>query len=224
MKQFKGGPGVDGMTVGELPAYLVAHCEAIREQLLAGVYQPQPVRRAEIPKPGEERGNSESRRCWTGSSNSACWMIFRAFVLCAILSSSLTLADSELDRLGTTGISGGVTHASVKDQKSGEICWSYTLTAVAEASYRRDAIDQAVCQSFPHGTPVQLAVARARLAKDLRHYTTHVSPEYLRIDEMKRLTAAGRWYPCARSTGVVPSGLCRTQGGQPENMLASTCT
>ena len=52
MKQFKGGPGVDGMTVGEQPAYLVAHCEAIREQLLAGVYQPQPVRRAEIPKPG----------------------------------------------------------------------------------------------------------------------------------------------------------------------------
>ena len=52
VKQNKGGPGVDGMTVGELPAYLVAHCEAIREQLLAGVYQPQPVRRAEIPKPG----------------------------------------------------------------------------------------------------------------------------------------------------------------------------
>ena len=41
---------------------------------------------------------------------------------------------------------------------------------------------------------------------------------------MKRLTAAVRWYPCARSTGVVPRGLCRTQGGQPWNTLASTCT
>ena len=52
VKQNKGGPGVDGMTVGELPAYLAVHWESIREQLLAGRYQPQPVRRAEIPKSG----------------------------------------------------------------------------------------------------------------------------------------------------------------------------
>ena len=36
VKQNKGGPGVDGMTVGELSAYLVTHWEGIREQLLAG--------------------------------------------------------------------------------------------------------------------------------------------------------------------------------------------
>jgi group II intron reverse transcriptase/maturase len=52
VKQNKGRPGVDGRTVGELKPYLVEHWEAIREQLLAGTYQPQPVRRAEIPKPG----------------------------------------------------------------------------------------------------------------------------------------------------------------------------
>jgi group II intron reverse transcriptase/maturase len=52
VKQNKGGPGVDGMTVGELSAYLVTHWEGIREQLLAGTYQPQPVRRHDIPKPG----------------------------------------------------------------------------------------------------------------------------------------------------------------------------
>jgi RNA-directed DNA polymerase len=52
VKQNKGSPGVDGMTVGDLSPYLVRHWEAIREQLLAGTYQPQPVRRAEIPKPG----------------------------------------------------------------------------------------------------------------------------------------------------------------------------
>lgn len=52
VKQNKGGPGVDGMTVGELPAHLVTHWEGIREQLLAGTYQPQPVRRHDIPKPG----------------------------------------------------------------------------------------------------------------------------------------------------------------------------
>lgn len=52
VRQNKGSPGVDGMTVGELSPYLVTHGEAIREQLLAGTYQPQPVRRAELPKPG----------------------------------------------------------------------------------------------------------------------------------------------------------------------------
>jgi group II intron reverse transcriptase/maturase len=52
VKQNKGSPGVDGMTVGELTPYLKAHWESIREQLLAGTYQPQPVRRHDIPKPG----------------------------------------------------------------------------------------------------------------------------------------------------------------------------
>ncbi|MEO5616493.1 MAG: group II intron reverse transcriptase/maturase [Candidatus Eisenbacteria bacterium] len=52
VRQNKGSPGVDGMTVGELPPYLVTHWEGIREQLLAGNYQPQPVRRHDIPKPG----------------------------------------------------------------------------------------------------------------------------------------------------------------------------
>jgi RNA-directed DNA polymerase len=52
VKQNKGSPGVDGMTVDDLSRYLVTHWETLREQLLAGRYQPQPVKRAEIPKPG----------------------------------------------------------------------------------------------------------------------------------------------------------------------------
>lgn len=52
VKQNKGSPGVDGMTVEELPGYLVEHWEEIREQLLAGTYQPRPVKRQEIPKSG----------------------------------------------------------------------------------------------------------------------------------------------------------------------------
>ena len=52
VKQNRGSPGVDGMTVEDLTPYLAAHWETIREQLLAGNYQPQPVRRHEIPKPG----------------------------------------------------------------------------------------------------------------------------------------------------------------------------
>src|SRR6059058_4152558 len=51
VKANKGSPGVDGMTVHELPGYRKQHWPAIREQLRSGIYQPQPVRRVEIPKP-----------------------------------------------------------------------------------------------------------------------------------------------------------------------------
>ena len=47
----KGSPGVDGMTVQQLPGYLMEHWPAIRDQLLSGSYVPQPVKRVEIPKP-----------------------------------------------------------------------------------------------------------------------------------------------------------------------------
>src|SRR5438105_9211815 len=50
VKRNKGAAGVDGMTVGELPAYLKEHWLTIRAQLLDGTYKPQPVRRVEIPK------------------------------------------------------------------------------------------------------------------------------------------------------------------------------
>jgi len=52
VRQNKGSPGVDGMTVNELPGYLMDHWPMIRDQLLNGTYQPQPVKRVEIPKPG----------------------------------------------------------------------------------------------------------------------------------------------------------------------------
>lgn len=52
VKQNKGSPGVDGMTVDELPAWLVTGWRPVREQLLAGTYRPKPVREQEIPKSG----------------------------------------------------------------------------------------------------------------------------------------------------------------------------
>ncbi len=51
VKANKGAPGVDGMTVHALPAYLREHWPSIRATLLNGMYRPQPVRRVEIPKP-----------------------------------------------------------------------------------------------------------------------------------------------------------------------------
>lgn len=46
-----GSPGMDGRTVAELPQYLIAHWNEIRESLLNGTYRPQPVKRVEIVKP-----------------------------------------------------------------------------------------------------------------------------------------------------------------------------
>ena len=40
VRRNKGSPGMDGMTVGELEAYTVGPLAGIREQLLAGTYQP----------------------------------------------------------------------------------------------------------------------------------------------------------------------------------------
>jgi RNA-directed DNA polymerase len=52
VRKNKGSPGIDGMTVEELPDWLRENWPRTREELLAGSYQPFPVRRAMIPKPG----------------------------------------------------------------------------------------------------------------------------------------------------------------------------
>ncbi len=52
VRSNKGSPGIDGMTVEQLPAYLREHWPGLREQLLVGRYQPQAVRRQLIPKSG----------------------------------------------------------------------------------------------------------------------------------------------------------------------------
>jgi group II intron reverse transcriptase/maturase len=52
VQRNKGSPGSDGMTVDELEPYLREHWPMIREQLLAGTYQPSAVKRQLIPKSG----------------------------------------------------------------------------------------------------------------------------------------------------------------------------
>ena len=52
VKANKGAPGIDGVTIGDFPAYARAHWPAVRQQIREGRYQPQAVRRVEIPKPG----------------------------------------------------------------------------------------------------------------------------------------------------------------------------
>jgi RNA-directed DNA polymerase len=50
VKQNKGAPGIDKMTVNELPEYLHRNWSFIKEQLLSGTYRPKPVLRVEIAK------------------------------------------------------------------------------------------------------------------------------------------------------------------------------
>jgi RNA-directed DNA polymerase len=50
VKANKGAPGIDNMSVEDLPEYARNKWDSIRESLLAGTYQPLPVRRVEIPK------------------------------------------------------------------------------------------------------------------------------------------------------------------------------
>ena len=52
VRKNKGSPGIDGMTVDELPDWLRENWSRVREKLLAGTYRPQPVQRQLIPKTG----------------------------------------------------------------------------------------------------------------------------------------------------------------------------
>ena len=52
VERNRGAAGVDNMTVEQLRGYLREHWLGIKEELLAGDYQPLPVRKVEIPKPG----------------------------------------------------------------------------------------------------------------------------------------------------------------------------
>ena len=47
----RGSARVDEMRVEELRPYLRKHWKSLRDSLLVGSYQPQPVKRVEIPKP-----------------------------------------------------------------------------------------------------------------------------------------------------------------------------
>lgn len=52
VKRNKGAAGVDGMSVEELMPYCRENWEELKQQLLDGAYEPRPVKKVEIPKPG----------------------------------------------------------------------------------------------------------------------------------------------------------------------------
>jgi RNA-directed DNA polymerase len=51
VKANKGAPGIDNMSIDDFPEFARAQWDGIRDSLMAGTYQPSPVKRVEIPKP-----------------------------------------------------------------------------------------------------------------------------------------------------------------------------
>lgn len=51
VQRNQGAPGIDAMSVEELPGYLKVHWPRLRAELTAGNYRPAPVKRVLIPKP-----------------------------------------------------------------------------------------------------------------------------------------------------------------------------
>jgi RNA-directed DNA polymerase len=51
VKANKGAPGIDNMSIDDFPELARAQWDRIRDSLMAGTYQPNPVKRVEIPKP-----------------------------------------------------------------------------------------------------------------------------------------------------------------------------
>ena len=51
VKENKGAPGIDGMTIEEALPYLKEHQRELTNYIYRGKYTPSPVRRVEIPKP-----------------------------------------------------------------------------------------------------------------------------------------------------------------------------
>ncbi len=51
----RGAASIDGMSVGEFPAFIRKHWERIQLKLLEGTYEPSPVKRVHIPKPDGSR-------------------------------------------------------------------------------------------------------------------------------------------------------------------------
>ena len=55
VRRNRGAPGIDGMTVDELPGYLRVHWPRIKAELTEGRYRPKAVMRVAIPKPDGRR-------------------------------------------------------------------------------------------------------------------------------------------------------------------------
>ncbi|HYX37714.1 MAG TPA: hypothetical protein VE954_31825 [Oligoflexus sp.] len=54
VKKNKGSPGIDGVTITEFGSRLKEELSQLKKDLESWTYEPKPVRRVEIPKPGKK--------------------------------------------------------------------------------------------------------------------------------------------------------------------------
>jgi len=52
VKKNHGSPGIDGVTIEEFESRLIEELNQLKQERESWIYQPSPVRRVEIPKPG----------------------------------------------------------------------------------------------------------------------------------------------------------------------------
>ena len=85
VKANKGAPGIDGITVEEIGAYLRENQKELIERIRRGKYTPDPVRRVEIPKARRRntkaRYSNRKRPHFPTSHNTAPYTGLRAVVL-----------------------------------------------------------------------------------------------------------------------------------------------
>lgn len=55
VKRNRGTPGIDGVSIAAFEVNLDEELSRLQQELIAWTYQPAPVRRVEIPKPGGQR-------------------------------------------------------------------------------------------------------------------------------------------------------------------------
>src|SRR5690606_2549249 len=51
VRKNKGAPGIDGITVDQLKGHMETYYQPLKRKLKEGTYEPQPVKRVDIPKP-----------------------------------------------------------------------------------------------------------------------------------------------------------------------------
>jgi RNA-directed DNA polymerase len=88
----KGSPGVDGMSVDELPDFLKVHWPEIKDQLFDGTYEPQMIKRVEIPKPGSDEKRKLRIPCVIDRLMRSLRTTFTASISTALLHRSLHFA------------------------------------------------------------------------------------------------------------------------------------
>ncbi len=74
VRRASGAPGADGQTISDFQSCLLEELNRLVNELRTKTYQPQPVRRVTIPKPGGGERHLGIRQFVTELSSKPCWI------------------------------------------------------------------------------------------------------------------------------------------------------